>query len=118
MNEPRAQTGVLWEARPREIFWGDRLGIAREFRGLTQKELSEAVSASPALVSLCEGGKKNPSRDLVEAFGSVLGFEPEFFYGELKDVFREEQCSFRHRRSTPERTKAKIRAHGTLIGLV
>jgi Zn-dependent peptidase ImmA (M78 family)/DNA-binding XRE family transcriptional regulator len=118
MSELRAQNGVLWEARPRDIFWGDRLQVAREFRGLTQKELSEAVAASAALVSLCESGKKNPSRDLVEAFGSVLGFEPEFFCTEIPDVFHEEQCSFRHRRSTPERIKNKVRAHATLLGLV
>jgi Zn-dependent peptidase ImmA (M78 family)/DNA-binding XRE family transcriptional regulator len=118
MNESIARTGLLWDSRPREVFWGDRLEVAREFKGLTQKELSEAVAASPALVSLCEAGKKNPSRDLVEAFADVLGFEPEFFYKEIKDVFREEQCSFRHRRSTPERTKNKIRAHATLIGQV
>lgn len=119
MTDPSPQSGMLWEPRPRDVFWGEKLQIAREFRGLTQKELSEAVSASPALVSLCESGKKNPSSpDLVEAFGAVLGFEPDFFYGEIEDVFREEQCSFRHRRATPERTKNKIRAHGTLIGLV
>ena len=118
MTETLAYSGSLWEARARDVFWGERLQVAREFKGLTQKEVSEAVSASTALVSLCEAGKKNPSRDLVEAFGSVLGFEPEFFYGEIEDVFREEQCSFRHRRSTPERTKNKIRAHATLIGMV
>jgi Zn-dependent peptidase ImmA (M78 family)/transcriptional regulator with XRE-family HTH domain len=119
MTDSAPQTGTLWEARSRGVFWGERLQVAREFRGLTQKELSAAVSASPALVSLCEAGKRNPSsRDLVEAFGAVLGFEPEFFYREIQDVFREEQCSFRHRRATPERMKSKIRAHGTLIGLV
>lgn len=118
MSELQAQNAVLWQARPRDVFWGSRLEIAREFRGLTQKELSEAVAASPALVSLCESGKKNPSRDLVEAFGSVLGFEPDFFYAEIPDIFHEEQCSFRHRRSTPERMKNKVRAHGTLLGLV
>ncbi len=118
MNDSFASSGLLWESRPRDVFWGDRLQVAREFKGLTQKDLSDAVAASPALVSLCEAGKKNPSRDLVEAFGSVLGFEPEFFYNDLKDIFREEQCSFRHRRSTPERTKNKIRAHATLIAEV
>jgi Zn-dependent peptidase ImmA (M78 family)/transcriptional regulator with XRE-family HTH domain len=119
MTDQVPQSGTLWEARSRDVFWGERLQVAREFRGLTQKDLSEAVSASPALVSLCESGKKNPSsRDLVEAFGAVLGFEPEFFYVEIQDVFREEQCSFRHRRATPERMKTKIRAHATLIGLV
>jgi hypothetical protein len=54
----------------------------------------------------------------VKAFGEVLGFEPEFFYGPIEDVFREEECSMRHRRATPEGLKAKIRAHGTLIGMV
>jgi Zn-dependent peptidase ImmA (M78 family)/transcriptional regulator with XRE-family HTH domain len=104
---------------PNEAFWGERLQIAREFRGLTQKQLSEQVAASPALISLCEKGKKPfPARDLVEAFGAVLGFHPEFFYGAIEDLFREEECSMRHRRATAEGLKAKIRAHGTLIGIV
>jgi Zn-dependent peptidase ImmA (M78 family)/transcriptional regulator with XRE-family HTH domain len=118
MTEPLAHSGFLWEGKARDVFWGERLEVAREFKGLTQKELSDAVAASPALVSLCEAGKKNPARNLVEAFGSVLGFEPEFFYGSIEDMFREEQCNFRHRRSTPERTKSNIRAHATLIGMV
>ena len=118
MSDTLTRNGGLWETQPRQVFWGDRLQVAREFRGLTQKKLSEAVAASTALVSLCEAGKKTPARDLVEAFASVLGFEPEFFYSSVEDVFREEQCSFRHRRSTPERTKDKIRAHATLIGMV
>jgi Zn-dependent peptidase ImmA (M78 family)/DNA-binding XRE family transcriptional regulator len=104
---------------PSHAFWGDRLQVAREFRGITQRELADEVAASPALISLCEKGKKPfPARDLVEALADVLGFEPEFFYAGIEDVFREEQCSFRHRRSTPERLKSKIRAHATLIGMV
>src|SRR5258707_8538090 len=118
MSNFRPERPVLWDSLPRDVFWGKRLEVAREFRGLTQRDLSEAVSASPALVSLCESAKKNPSRDLVEAFGAVLGFEPEFFYSDLDDVFHEEQCSFRHRRSTPERMKDKVRAHATLLGQV
>ena len=104
---------------PNAAFWGERLQVAREFKCLTQKELATAVSASPSLISLCEKGEKPfPAPDLVEAFGEVLGFEPEFFYGTLTDLFREEECSFRHRRATPERLKAKIRAHATLIAMV
>jgi Zn-dependent peptidase ImmA (M78 family)/transcriptional regulator with XRE-family HTH domain len=104
---------------PNEVFWGERLQLAREFRGLTQKELGDAVAASGSLLSLCENGKKrDPARDLVEACADVLGFEPEFFYGTLEDLFTEDECSFRHRRSTPERLKGQIRAHATLIGMV
>ena len=104
---------------PSEVFWGQRLQLAREFRGLTQKELGDQVAASCALISLCENGKKRePSRDLVEACGDVLGFAPEFFYGPIEEVFREEECSFRHRRTTPERLKSQIRAHAALIAMV
>lgn len=102
-----------------EAFWGQRLQTAREFRGLTQKELGASVAASDALISLCENGKKKePARDLIEACAEVLGFAPAFFYGPLEDIFREEECSFRHRRSAPERLKTQVRAHGTLLGLV
>jgi Zn-dependent peptidase ImmA (M78 family)/transcriptional regulator with XRE-family HTH domain len=104
---------------PSEIFWGERLQLAREFRGLTQTQLAEKVAASCALISLCENGKKRePTRDLVEACAEVLGFHPEFFHGQLEDVFREDECSFRHRRSAPERLKTQVRAHATLVGMV
>jgi len=112
----RVQNDLLWE--PRRVFWGARLQIAREFKEYTQKTLADKVAASPALISLCEAGNKYPSGDLVQAFGEVLGFEPEFFYHEVIDMFHEEQCSFRHRRSAQERVKARIRAHATLIGMV
>lgn len=104
---------------PSEVFWGERLQLAREFRGLTQTQLAERVAASCTLISLCENGKKrDPVRDLVEACADELGFAPEFFYGPIEEVFREEECNFRHRRTTPERLKARIRAHATLIGMV
>jgi Zn-dependent peptidase ImmA (M78 family)/transcriptional regulator with XRE-family HTH domain len=104
---------------PNEVFWGERLQLAREFRGLTQEKLARAVAASPTLVRYCELGKKRePARDLVEAFGNVLGFEPGFFYAQLTDVFQDNECSFRHRRTTPEKTKTQVRAHATLISMV
>ncbi len=104
---------------PNQIFFGERLQLAREFRGLTQTQLAAKVAASCALISLCENGKKQePARDLVEACADVLGFEPDFFHGPLEEVFREDECSFRHRRSAPERLKNQVRAHATLIGMV
>lgn len=102
-----------------ELFSGERLELARDFRGLTQTELGRQVAASAALISACENGKKpNPADDLVAAFGEVLGFEKHFFFNSLEDAFLEEECSFRHRRSTPQKLKAQIRAHGTLLGMV
>src|SRR5262245_1159850 len=102
-----------------ERFFGERLQLAREFRGLTQKQLGEMVVASHELISQYENGKKqDPPLSLIEALGSVLGFSNEFFFRPVEDLYREEQCSFRHRRTTPEKLKTQIRAHGTLLGMV
>ncbi|MGI4829834.1 MAG: helix-turn-helix domain-containing protein [Janthinobacterium lividum] len=102
-----------------EVFWGERLTLARDFRGLTQKQLGTEVTASGALISYCESGKmREPSRNLVGACAEVLGFDASFFYRKTEDMFREEECSFRHRRSTPEKDKRQIRAHATLLGMV
>src|SRR6202167_5670421 len=121
---------LLKKPKPRKImaansvlsktcFVGQRLQLAREFRDLTQKQLGEAVVASHALVSLCESGKRtDPATDLVEAFGTVLGFDADFFYEPTGEIFQEDECSFRHRRSTPERLKTRIRAHASLLGMV
>lgn len=104
---------------PNEVFWGERLQLAREYKGLTQEKLAREVAASPTLVRYCELGKKRePAHDLVEAFGHVLGFEPGFFYTKPADVFQDDECSFRHRRTTPEKTKTQVRAHATLIAMV
>jgi Zn-dependent peptidase ImmA (M78 family)/transcriptional regulator with XRE-family HTH domain len=102
-----------------EVFSGERLQLARDFRGLTQKQLGKEIAASSAMIARCEAGiKRDPTPDLVEACAEVLGFDEEFFYRELNDVFLENECSFRHRRSTPEKTKTQIRAHATLLGMV
>jgi Zn-dependent peptidase ImmA (M78 family)/transcriptional regulator with XRE-family HTH domain len=102
-----------------ECFCGERLRLAREYRGLTQGQLGNEVAASHALVSQYENGKKkDPGSDLTEAFGAVLGFEPGFFFRPVEDPFLEEECNFRHRRSASEKIKNRVRAHATLIGMV
>jgi Zn-dependent peptidase ImmA (M78 family)/DNA-binding XRE family transcriptional regulator len=104
---------------PDEVFAGSRLQVAREFRGLTQKELGQKVVASPTLISLCEADKKEtPAHDLIQACAEILGFKRDFFYRPIEEIFRNQECSFRHRRSAPERLKTQIRAHATLLGMV
>ena len=101
------------------VFCGERLELARNFRGMTQSALGKEVSASGASISYYETGKQtDPPSDLVEAWGEVLGFEPGFFFERVDDPFRDEECSFRHRRSAPEHLKRRARSFGTLIGLI
>lgn len=101
-------------------FYGERLQLAREFRGLTQIHLGQKVAASPSLISLLERDRKleRPPSDLIAAFGEVLGFREAFFCQPVADPFREEQCNFRHRQTAPEKIKSRVRAHATLIGEV
>lgn len=75
--------------------------------------------ASPTLVRYCESGKRDsPAADLVDAFGEVLGFEADYFFSSPVEAFTDQECSFRHRRTTPEKTKIQVRAHATLIAMV
>lgn len=99
-------------------FVGERLAIARTFRGLNQTELGKAVSASATLVSMVENEKRTPSPDLVDAFGEVLGFTSDFFTHPVTDVFTENESSFRRRAATSRRLRARVLAHGTLVGEV
>jgi len=102
-----------------DVFSGERLQLARDFRGITQKDLGAKIAASSALISYCENGKKrDPDPELVEACAEILGFQTGFFYRKVEDLFLEGECSFRHRRSTPEKEKTQIRAHATLLGMV
>jgi Zn-dependent peptidase ImmA (M78 family)/DNA-binding XRE family transcriptional regulator len=102
-----------------EVFCGERLQLARDFRGLTQKQLGESVAVSGPFISNCENGKKvDLPSDLVEAWAEVLGFDTSFFYRTVEDLFLEAECNFRHRRTSLERDKTQIRAHATLLGMV
>jgi Zn-dependent peptidase ImmA (M78 family)/transcriptional regulator with XRE-family HTH domain len=101
-------------------FIGERLQLGREFNGLTQTQLGHKVAVSPTTISLLERNKKveEPPEDLVRAFAEVLDFQVPFFYSEIADPFREEECNFRHRRTAPEKIKSRVRAHATLLGEV
>ncbi len=99
-------------------FNGQRLRLARVFRGLTQSEVAGEVAASSALISQLENGGRDPSAELLEALSHVLGFDPDFFAERTEDEFKEDECNFRRRRTTPERLQKRLLAHGSLLGIV
>jgi Zn-dependent peptidase ImmA (M78 family)/transcriptional regulator with XRE-family HTH domain len=105
------------ESKPRE-FVGARLELARTLRGLTLNDVARAVAVSFGLISHYENGRKQPSPDVTAALAELLGVRPDFFFQPLTDPWNENECSFRHRQTTPEKVKRRARAHGTLIGLI
>jgi Zn-dependent peptidase ImmA (M78 family)/transcriptional regulator with XRE-family HTH domain len=97
-------------------FSGPRLRLARAFKDLTQAELGERASVTSQYIGYLENGRKQPTAILVDAFANVLGFEPGFFYGPPLEEFRETECHFRKRATTPVGVRTRVLAHGTLFG--
>src|SRR5258705_13531417 len=97
--------------KPNSEFVGERLEIARTLRRMTLNEVADGVASSFGLISHYENGRKQPSPEVVAALAELLGVNPTFFYEPLTDIWRDDECSFRHRRTTPEKVKRQARAH-------
>lgn len=100
----------------RESFSGHRLRIARGFAGLTQAALGEKVAVSHQFIGYLETGAKLPTEILVAALAEACGFESTFFFGPTLNEFRDEECHFRRRQTTPVSVRTRVLAHGTLFG--
>lgn len=98
-------------------FVGEKVALARHFRGLTQSELADLVAVTPGRIGQVEKGAV-PSQTLLEALGAVLGFEPEFFTEGVPDQFTEENCYFRRQASATAKSRKRLLALGTLTAII
>lgn len=96
-------------------FFGDRLRIARNFRGLTLADVGKLVGLSHAAIHHFETGLRTPDELTRAALGEALGFSSAYFERPVSDEFREEECHFRSGRMTAS-LRARILSHGTLFG--
>lgn len=96
-------------------FSGDRLRLARVFNGLSQAELGALVDVTHASISQAENGVRTPSAAILEKMAAVLGFEREFFFAPLRSEFRDDECHFRRRKTTPVGVRNRVLATGTLF---
>jgi Zn-dependent peptidase ImmA (M78 family)/transcriptional regulator with XRE-family HTH domain len=101
-----------------DAFSRDKLRVARQFAGTKQTELAEELGFSRQYVYQLETGVREPNDDVISALAHVLKVDPEFFFGPLSDEFREEECHFRRRRTTPLNVRQQALAHGTMFGMV
>ena len=100
-----------------EDYSGARVRLARCFAGLTLGELGHRIGGvSAQYVHNLENGVKTPTPHLLDAIGQVCGFEPRFFFGPQLVEFRDEECHFRRRQSTPVSVRNRMLAHGTIFG--
>jgi Zn-dependent peptidase ImmA (M78 family)/transcriptional regulator with XRE-family HTH domain len=100
----------------KKSFSGQRLRIARSFRGKTQAELGDSLGISQQFIGEVERGDKPPSEQLTRALADLLGFEHDFFYGSNLNEFVDSECNFRRRRTTPISIRIRALAYGTLLG--
>ncbi len=97
---------------------GARVRLARSFHGWTQAELGERIGVTHQYVGYVEAGHKQPTPLTVEAIADTTGFDVGFFHRPLLDEFRDEECHFRRRASTPVSVRTRVLAHGTLFGIL
>ncbi len=94
---------------------GTRVRIARLLQGRTQADLAKQLQVTPAFVCQVEAGTKQPSTDTLASIAEVLRVEPSFFQHVIHDEFRDEECFFRKRKTTPLYVRSRALAHGTFL---
>ena len=100
---------------PELSFHGERLRLSRLSCGLTLDALGESVAVSRQFVQQLEQQKRAPSRELAEAFASVLGVTAAFFARPVSTELPEQAFSFRARRTTLKSLKARVLARAVLF---
>lgn len=97
------------------IFFGDKLRLARLMSGLTQQELGEHVLVSRQFIHQLETGVKVPAEDTIGAIADVLKVNQSFFYKSPVNDVKYEQCHFRKRRTTPVGLANRVLALSTVF---
>ena len=100
-------------------FHGERLRLARLFRGMTLEELGARVAATRQYMHQIEtAAGKVPTAEMVDALAVVLGVLPTFFNQPLPGGIAPEHCHFRKQATTPQTVVQQVLARGTLLDMV
>jgi Zn-dependent peptidase ImmA (M78 family)/transcriptional regulator with XRE-family HTH domain len=99
-------------------FRGERLRLARLFRGMTLEELGARVAATRQYIHQLETSTgKVPTVEMMEALAAALGVLPAFFAMPLLAGIAPEHCHFRKQATTPQAIVQQVLARGTLLDL-
>ena len=97
------------------VFFGDKLRLARLLNGLTQQQVGESISASRQFVHQMESGARQPANDVLNALCETLQVKDSFFSGPLGNDVKFEQCHFRKRKTTPVGIANRVLAFSTIF---
>ncbi|WP_188456522.1 helix-turn-helix domain-containing protein [Virgibacillus oceani] len=87
----------------KSVFNGERLKIARTYRGKTINDLAELLGVTKQMISKYEHGKSVPSSEMLLKLEQYLLFPRKFFFEEGTDKVQVGNTYFRSLRTTPKR---------------
>jgi len=97
------------------MIYGDRIRQAREFAGLTQTQLANAIGVKQAAISQMEYGDFVPTQNLLEGIAGKTGFLPSFFELVPDDELPFGTLNYRARKSTTSREELKVYQYANLL---
>ncbi len=97
------------------MIYGERIRQAREFKGLTQTQLANAVGVKQAAISEIEYNEFTPSEDLLEKIANQTGFSPSFFELEPSDNLSFGTLNYRARMSATAREETMVYQYANLL---
>lgn len=73
---------------------GQRIGILRRERGITQAELARRLGVSPSAMGMYEQGRRQPSGEILVALSEEFGVSTDFLLtGKMRTAADEQTCS-------------------------
>ncbi len=93
----------------------ERLKMAREMRGWTQVELARRAKVTQGSIAQLEGGRIQPTSDLLETLAIQLGFLPSFFEQEQPIDFPLGSLLYRRRASMTAAQEKQTHRYGQLL---
>jgi Zn-dependent peptidase ImmA (M78 family)/DNA-binding XRE family transcriptional regulator len=93
------------------------LELARSSRGITQRELAEAINRTQAAVSQWEKNLREPSPDDVTLLSTALSYPTSFFYQSSTDSYLPPvQGHYRKKAALKSIPRTKLESHFRLLG--
>ncbi len=97
------------------MIYGELIRQAREFHGLTQTKLANAVHVKQAAISEMEYNEFAPSETLLKEIAKQTGFLPSFFELAPNDNLPISTLNYRARRSVSTREETRVYQYANLL---
>lgn len=97
------------------MIYGERIRQAREFRGLTQTQLANAVGVKQSAISEIEYNEFTPSDGLLDKIAGQTGFLPDFFKLEPINSLPSGTLNYRARMSATAREESMVFQYANLL---